>query len=322
MRSGSCRFPAQFRELVTRHAPPYLMYPNFLVIGAQKAGTTWLDRNLRTHPQIWLPPEKEIHFFDLPKPLPFAALQYAPNRAVRHWARHRLQRDLAKVDRGEQTEAWYHRYYYAPRSWAWYRSLFTPEAGQVAGEATPRYAVVSRHKIASIHRAMPNLKIVYLLRDPIDRMWSDLAMFHDQRFGGCGTNTVKAVGNDAFLKKSGSLRHSRYAENLSRWQEFFPKDQILTGFLEEISSQPEQLLRRVFAFLEVDPNHPPAGEIASQRINSAKYPPIPENTARDLAKRLADDVRCLHDMLATEQTAAWLRRVESLAILETPPAQT
>ncbi len=61
------------------------MYPRFLVIGAQKAGTTWLDRNLRTHPQIWVPPEKEIHYFDLPRPLPFAALLLAPVRAARHW---------------------------------------------------------------------------------------------------------------------------------------------------------------------------------------------------------------------------------------------
>ncbi|AHY45759.1 Hypothetical Protein RradSPS_0476 [Rubrobacter radiotolerans] len=40
------------------------MYPHFIGIGAQKAGTTWLDRNLECHPGIWMPPRKEIHYFD------------------------------------------------------------------------------------------------------------------------------------------------------------------------------------------------------------------------------------------------------------------
>jgi hypothetical protein len=39
-------------------------FPDFLIIGAQKAGTTWLHRNIQTHPQIWMPKEKELHYFD------------------------------------------------------------------------------------------------------------------------------------------------------------------------------------------------------------------------------------------------------------------
>ena len=38
--------------------------PDFLVIGAQRAGTTWLHRVLRQHPSLWLPPVKELHYFD------------------------------------------------------------------------------------------------------------------------------------------------------------------------------------------------------------------------------------------------------------------
>jgi hypothetical protein len=38
--------------------------PHFIGIGAQKAGTTWLYRNLQEHPEVWLPPEKELHYFD------------------------------------------------------------------------------------------------------------------------------------------------------------------------------------------------------------------------------------------------------------------
>ena len=40
------------------------MFPDFIGIGAQKAGTTWLHHNLQAHPGIWMPKEKELHYFD------------------------------------------------------------------------------------------------------------------------------------------------------------------------------------------------------------------------------------------------------------------
>ena len=46
------------------------MYPDFICIGAQKAGTTWLERNLRGHPQVWLPPVKAVRYFNDPSPRP------------------------------------------------------------------------------------------------------------------------------------------------------------------------------------------------------------------------------------------------------------
>lgn len=288
------------------------MYPHFLVIGAQKAGTTWLDRNLRTHPLIWLPPEKEIHYFDLPRPLPFAALLLAPVRAARHWTKARLQRDWAKVQAGEQSLSWYVRYYFRPRTDRWYRSLFKPAAGQICGEATPRYATLPEKKIRHIFQLMPDLKIVYLLRDPIDRMWSDLAMFQRPRFGGSGLRHADKETLRAFLSHPGNLAHSQYAANLARWEQCFPRERIFIGYQEEISSEPEDLLRRVYNFLGI-----PTGESASygragEQINSKKYPPIRPALARRLAAQLAADTLALNTKLDNAHTAAWLRRNQQL----------
>ncbi|MFL5992247.1 MAG: hypothetical protein ACJ73W_09685, partial [Rubrobacteraceae bacterium] len=41
-----------------------MTFPEYIGIGAQKAGTTWLHRNLQAHPGIWMPREKELHYFD------------------------------------------------------------------------------------------------------------------------------------------------------------------------------------------------------------------------------------------------------------------
>jgi hypothetical protein len=288
------------------------MYPDFLVIGAQKAGTTWLDRNLRTHPQIWLPPEKEIHFFDLPRPLPFAALLLAPVRAARHWAKARLERDWAKVKAGEQSLGWYLWYYFLPRTHRWYRSLFTPSPGQICGESTPRYATLPEAEIKRIHRKMPDLKIIYLLRDPIDRMWSDLAMFQGPRFGGGGLRNSDKKTVRSFLSDRANLAHSMYSTNLNRWRKFYPGERIYIGYTEEIQNAPQDLLQNLYSFLGADPNEPAAYARANEKINSKKYPPIRRRLAHQLASRLANDTKDLHRQLRTKQTAAWMARNQDL----------
>lgn len=287
------------------------MYPHFLIIGAQKAGTTWLDRNLRSHPQIWLPPEKEIHYFDLPRPLPFAALLFAPMRTARSWTKARLERDWTKVRSGEQKLGWYLRYYFLPRTHRWYRSLFTPSPGQICGEATPRYATLPEAEIARIKKLMPHLRLIYLLRDPIDRMWSDLAMFQRPRFGGQGLRRAEKDTVRKFLADKENLAHSQYAENLARWDKYFGSERIFVGFQEEISHHPENLLRRILDFLGVAAGASSEFPRAADRINSKKYPPIRPRLAHHLAARLSADTTALHQRLQTPQTAAWVKRNEA-----------
>jgi hypothetical protein len=287
------------------------MYPDFLVIGAQKAGTTWLDRNLRTHPKIWLPPEKEIHFFDLPRPLPFAALLLAPVRAARHWAKARLERDWAKVKAGEQSLGWYFRYYFLPRTHRWYRSLFTPSPAQICGEATPPYGVLPTNEIKRIHRLMPDLKIVYLLRDPMDRMWSDAAMFQSSRFGGRGMENAPGTEVASFLRDHRNLRHSRYAENLARWEQVFGPSQICLLFQDDIAHQPAHVLRAVTEFLGVAPA-PIDIATLNRRINSKTYPPPDKATEMFLANELLDDLQALSKRMPHDHTRRWLERAENL----------
>jgi hypothetical protein len=287
------------------------MYPDFLVIGAQKAGTTWLDRNLRTHPKIWLPPEKEIHFFDLPRPLPFAALLLAPVRAARHWARARLQRDWAKVKAGEQSLGWYFRYYFLPRTHRWYRSLFTPSLGQICGEATPPYAVLAESKIREIQRLMPQVKLIYLLRDPVERMWSDAAMFQSPRFGGRGIKKARATAVDSFLRDQQNLQHSCYAENIARWESSFGPSQICLLFQDDIARRPAYVLQTVTEFLGLAPVKIRATTL-DRRINSKKYPPPDATSETLMADALIRDLRALAERVPHEYTQRWLKRAESL----------
>jgi len=151
------------------------MLPNFLVIGAQKSGTTWLDKQLRYNPDIWLPPIKEIHYFDVflpfPFPFPLATLLLSPRTRTQYWMRIKVKEALQDVKLNPENFLWHMRYFLLPRTDKWYASLFSPREGQIVGEVTPSYAAINEKDVARVYALMPNIKVIYLLRNPIQRMW-------------------------------------------------------------------------------------------------------------------------------------------------------
>lgn len=282
------------------------MIPNFLVIGAQKSGTTWLDRNLRMHPGIWLPPEKEIHYFDLPKNLPFTFFLLAPERGDRYWVFNRLVRAYRRARIDLDNAEWYARYYLLPRTDYWYNSLFTPGEGQIAGEVTPHYAVMDERNIARIQAMSPGMKMVYLLRDPLERMWSHAAMHFSERFGYKGLEAMDEQAVARFLATPKHLAHAKYFENLQRWDKYFPRGQMFVGFFDELAAAPERLLTAIFAFLGVAASEDHIAPIAREKIFGRDYPAIPPQFARPLAEALIGDLEKLHARLDSPYTAQWL----------------
>ena len=102
----------------------------FLGIGAQKAGTTWLFSMLSRHPDLSFPAGKEIHFWD------------------------------QQHDRGID----------------WYRNLFASDTQRLEGEITPAYAILAPELIRDCHAHFPHVRLIYLIRNPIERAWSSALM--------------------------------------------------------------------------------------------------------------------------------------------------
>jgi hypothetical protein len=145
-------------------------FPDFLCIGAQKAGTTWLYHQLRNHPAFWLPSIKELHYFDevhLPAHQAWVGLhrkRFAVNSL----------RDLVPYNGAEEV-AWpivaeLAQLAQLPISDAWYAGLFrqAPE-GAVVGEVTPCYSLLPQAGIDHVLRLNPQIRIIFLVRDMIDR---------------------------------------------------------------------------------------------------------------------------------------------------------
>jgi hypothetical protein len=292
------------------------MIPHFLVIGTQKSGTTWLDRNLRMHPEIWLPLEKEIHYFNLPKNIPFTFFLVTKNNEARSWVIQRMKRACQKVKADPKTILWYYLYYCLPRTKIWYSLLFSPKPGQVAGEVTPHYAVMPDRDIASIRMLNPDMKMVYLLRNPIDRMWSHAAMQFSEKYKQQGIRNIDTQAILDFLMKPNHLAHARYHENLMRWEKHFPGNQIFIGYFDEIAENPDELLSKTFQFLGVSCSSGYISERSKEKIYRGRYPEIPQEIASVLAKVFIEDLEKLHQRLQSPYTQKWLSQCQ--ALLEVP----
>jgi hypothetical protein len=221
-------------------------FPDFLCIGAQKAGTTWLDHNLRYHPDIWLPPVKELQYFNE---------LYVPSH--RTWpAEHRhtqgnrvLEEYLEKVDRA----TWDCNFIERTRdiisgsaSDEWYGRIFTLAAPtQICGEMTPEYSLLPRAGIEHIVRLIPDVKIVLSLRDPIERSWSHLRTLARSR--GREPEQLRRLALSFDVAERGN-----YPQMLRLWSELFPPERLSIIFMDDIAADPFGVLERVCGFLGIE----------------------------------------------------------------------
>jgi len=242
--------------------------PGFLIIGAQKAGTTALYAYLRRHPQIAGPSWKEVSFFD------------------RHYAR------------GE----------------AWYRGNFPNalRARGLVGEASPSYLF---HPLAPQRAAalVPDAKLIALVRNPVDRALShyqhevalgreplsfeDALEAEDGRLGG---EEARMVADPSYFSHAWwnytYRARGHYAEQLERWLEHFPAQQLLIVPSEELLGSPVDAHARVLQFLGV-----PARRLDSYpRVFERQYEPMLKETRVRLAAEFAEPNRRLYELLGRD----------------------
>src|SRR5436305_1807995 len=151
--------------------------PNFLCIGAQKAGTSWLYANLTQHPSVWMPPIKELHFFNH---------LYVPEN--RNWTVGHLRKGAADSIRWHIAHAASIDFSYVkylcevvtadPFTEAWYRRLFDRRgaAGKLLGDITPEYSTLPIEGVRYVRGLLGAVKIIYIVRDPVDRASSQIRM--------------------------------------------------------------------------------------------------------------------------------------------------
>lgn len=183
--------------------------PDFLIIGTQKGGTTWLEHNLSEHPDVYTP-KQQIHFFD------------------------------RNYEKGNQ----------------WYFDFFKDQSeNKVCGEKTTEYFDTNTMDIVPerIKAVLPNVKLIVILRDPVDRAVSALRHMVNSGLVAIPKNFESDLLQEIELDTAsefGCVERGLYARQLEAYLKYFTDDQILVLILEEdIKLDPNACWKKTCDFL-------------------------------------------------------------------------
>ena len=265
-----------------------------------------------------MPPVKELHYFDRGPSYPSPSY-LAPDSAFERLFgkephnrqfRRRLFRELVKdiVWFRPSNLAWTRRYFLQPCSDEWYKSLFDPSGNRLAGEITPAYSILTREDVSGIKQLFPDLKIIFLVRNPIERAWSHVR--YDYKTGRVSDlsdlEEVRSVVDSA----SQELR-SDYLRSYRIWTGVFGKKQVHLDFYDRVRESPRGLLEDVGAFLGLsNPNELYESGASDRRVNSSPKSDMPDEVRAYITQKYLGDLREMADTFG-EYAERWVSSAEN-----------
>lgn len=248
MRAGSIGRAAAARLPIRLYAEP-----DFLIIGAQKAGTSSLYEWLTSHPDVLSARTKELHFFDRHR---------ADDSIDAYWPNFPLRARMFILSRLRRRQV-------------------------VTGEATPMYLVDPRIP-GLVHSHLPSVKLIVILRDPVDRAvsqyWMELNRGNETLSldGALRAECERIRGDKLALERgepapqafrTGSyVLRGRYADQLENWLEYFSSSQILVVEFTDLCNQPAEVYRTALEFLGVDPQIAPLPAFKTVNAGAKQQP--------------------------------------------------
>ncbi len=249
-------------------------FPDFLIAGPQRTGTTWLHAHLRRHPEIFLSEPKELFFFSRLKTPGSSKFQ---------------SNDLS----------WYLRFFHDP---PWRYALknamalwrhHEPYRPRVRGEATASYAALDADVIREITVLNPDIKVILMIRNPIDRAWShakkDLVRNRNRRLQDVSEDEFRTFFTDPY-----QLQCARVVENYDNWAAHLRNGHLFGGLFDDVASRPEALLLRVMSFLGVTSDPRYIDQSVHEAVNPTATSEVPEKYRRFLEELFTDDLEKLH----------------------------
>jgi len=282
--------------------------PDFLIIGAARSGTTWIYENLKRNNQIWLPPNKEIHYFDRDIKYDSPSILYDDKFLKRLFSRENYNKVFRKkmINSFKSCAAnlnfkkllWFIRYYCYNYDDSWYLSLFNAGIGKIRGDITPGYQLLDDKDIAHLHKIMPNIKLILILRNPIYRTWSQLRKNKQSKLP---INEIKKI-----INSPGITDRNDYLKTLNKYKKYFPEKNIAVYYFYELAKNPQKFLSNLHKFINVkfDPS-----SMIDKKINSAPPGNIPVKTELLLIENILPLLRNL-DKGFGGIASRWLKEAE------------
>lgn len=262
--------------------------PDFICIGAQKAGTGWLYEQLRNHPDFWMPPMKELHYFD--RVVSAADTQRSLAPARKEQDRIRIARERALNQRDQDFLDKFARLS-GPQTLDFeeYANLFAAKGDLIAGDITPGYSTLDDVVVEKVVGRFPDARVIFIARDPVERAWSQLSMYVRrgliEEFDPGDVNQVTE-----HLRRPEVRARSYPSEIVRRWRRRVSPDRLMVCFFDELKSDPVRLRASIITFLGGDPTK-----------GSGELPPDHNAKARKEKLTLTEPAKkCLADFFREE----------------------
>jgi hypothetical protein len=219
--------------------------PIFLLgVGAQKAGTTWLHKYLRSHPEVDLGFMKEYHVFDQKYVLDTTP---GSKQRIKNYLRSFLGSDSSSMRHKFRRN---HKHYFS-----YFRKLVgSPDQVFITGDITPSYAAlpvkVLRYIKSSLEKNGFRVRVVFLMRDPVARCISANRMYSSARL--LDSPGDAALEAELLAKKYQQTRfqiRTRYDKTIGNLEQVFNPDELYLGFYEELFS--DKAISEICTFLEL-----------------------------------------------------------------------
>jgi len=284
--------------------------PDFLVIGAQKSATTWLFHCLLKHPEIYLPPVKEVHYFD--RSVKYPSPNFLTIRSP--FKRYTLKEFLTKLRSIAKDELrvsnldrffWELKYSFGYYNDKWYISIFKPtKENQKCGEITPSYSILDVEDIKKVYKFNPDLKIVFLMRNPIDRAWSAFLMSTAQQ----NKDYKKITDSEAFsyFKSEEARKRGDYSTIIKNWTSVFPENQFYFGFFEDVKCKPKKLFTDILKHIGVSKKIDWDTIPLNKKIHGGQKVAIPNKYYKFLCDMYQKEIKSLYKEQKNPLIKSWI----------------
>ena len=222
----------------------------FIGIGAQKAGTTWLAEFLTSHPEVAMSPMKELHFFD----------QYYATKLCGNFEEN-FTKEVSSIENAalltslseqQQIRCQHLKSRLAMKGshdkYRDYLFALKNSTDRITGEITPSYSLLGEAGFEAINTTLPDVKIIFMLRDPVQRYWSQ-----------CKYHQLQHPAYDALTECLPSLQsphfslRTDYARTFEGLDAVFSEDQVHIIFYEDLflESTSQGVVSRLCSFLGI-----------------------------------------------------------------------
>ena len=236
-----------------------LIYPDFVILGSPKCGTSWLQSLLRQHPKILMVPD-EIEYFSMHLDL-----------GVEWYAEH-FARQLSAADNAER-------------------------AAYLLGERSARYCSLPLATIEKFHAMLPEARLILMARDPVSRHWAHAKKFFAKRRFRDQERAVLSIPRGRLWDFFEEMRPlGEFSKIIANWTAVYPGRQLLVLSQERTLAAPRATLDAVLQHLGLTTDYDPSiFTLLSQLTNPGPRVDMPEDVAENLQEMFTAERRWLQD---------------------------